>query len=242
MSEFFNSLEFQDPKIATELDEALKRNVEKGLGKAGLGSVLGQEVANAKESGDIEEKELEKDEIIKTRERYAGINIGKEVEALNIDSDLPDEEKRIKIAKALNCMPYQISFNQDEALSGNDIVYYYGDLDLDYLESAENLVLPLSVDGDIWLDGLKSVKNLVLPQSVVDNISLDGLKSADNLVLPQSVGQYIWLQGLKSIKGLDLSNVDSHIYLSKDMYNRYKDKLEKIYPNLAGKFLSGKKS
>ena len=202
MTNTLNKLEYRNPEIENDVNDALQRNIDAGLGKAGLGDVLGQQVADARKKGGLEELEAEKTEIEKTREKYAGRNIAQEIKDLDIGGSLSNEEKREKIAKALDCRLDQVSFTEEEALSGKDIVYDYGDLDLNNIESTEDLILPLSVGGSLNLDGLKSAENLVLPQSVGGFLSLDGLELADNLILQLSVGDSIWLDGLKSAENL----------------------------------------
>jgi len=218
MSNTTNNLEYRNSEIENGINEALQRNINAGLGKAGLGDVLSQEALDAKESGEIEKFDEFAEERIKTKEKYAGRNLAQEIYDLNIDESLPNEEKRQIIAKALDCRLDQISFDKDEALSGRDIVYHYGHLDLKYIKSADGLILPLSVD---------------------DYINLDGLKSAENLILPQSIGNNIWLRGLKSIKELDLSDfsiINNFIILSRVILAKYKAELEKKFPNLVEKF------
>ena len=216
---FINNLEHQDPNIVKGIDEAFQRNIKTGLGKAGLGDALGQEVADAKETGEIEEFDEFAEERIKTREKYDGRNLAKEIRTMSIDETWPVENIRQLISKVLHCRPDQISFTQEEALSGNNIVYHYGSLDLTNIKSTENLILPLSIH---------------------NGIGFGGLKSAEGLVLPQSVGVGVLLQGLESIKDLDLSNIKigGSIYLSKDIFKKHKKELIKKYPNLAKNFKS----
>ena len=242
MTDTSNNLKYyKNPEIENDINDALQRNIDAGLGKKGLSDVLGEQVANAKENGGIEEL---KSEIEKTREKYAGRNLSKEIYDLGIDDNLPNEKIREIISQYLDCRPDQISFTDEEALSGGDIVYHYGELDLD-IESDEGLILPLSIEGYLNLGNIKSIENLILPQSISQFLNLRRLKSAKNLFLPQSINGCVFLQDLESIENLDLSKtyvIDSiysedAIYLSDDILDNHKGELEAKFPHLVGRFL-----
>ena len=119
------------------------------------------------------------------------------------------------LAKIFNCTKNEISDDKNAVLSGKKLVYFYGNLDLRGLTSAEGLVLPQNVVGNLNLRGLTSAEGLVLPQSVGGYLCLDGLTSAEGLVLPQNVGGDLDLSGLTSAEGLVLpQNFDGRLDLS----------------------------
>ncbi len=112
-------------------------------------------------------------------------------------------DKKIDFSKIFDCNPNQISLTEEEALKGN-IIYHYGELNLDYLTSAEGLTLPQSVGGNLFLSSLTSAEGLTLPQSVGDDLDLESLTNAEGLTLPQSVGGTLYLSCLTSAEGLTL--------------------------------------
>ena len=70
-------------------------------------------------------------------------------------------DKRLDLSEIFDYLPEQISLNKEEALSG-DIIFHYGDLDLDNLTSAEGLILPEAMNGDLGLSGLISAEKQML--------------------------------------------------------------------------------
>lgn len=116
---------------------------------------------------------------------------------------LTPRNKRADLAGLFNCNENQISLTEKEALSGN-IVFHYGDLDLNELTSAEGLTLPKHVGGYLDLIGLTSVEGLTLPEHVEGDLSLDGLASAEGLILPENFWGYLGLNGLTNAEGLTL--------------------------------------
>ena len=113
------------------------------------------------------------------------------------------EKRNIRkdLSIVFECGEEQIALTQEEALSGN-IVYYYGDLYLNYIKECENITLPQWVRGSVWLNGLTSAEGLVLPEKIGGSLMLDGLKSAEGLVLPKKIGRTLSLNGLKSAKNI----------------------------------------
>ena len=248
-----NNLEFENRDIKDDINSIYQRNINAGLGKKGLGDVLGDEVSRAKEHDELEELNI--------REKYAGRNLVQEVEDLKIDESLPDEEIRKIIANALDCRPDQISFNREEALSGNDIIFHQGSLELTDLKSINGIKFPFAVNGYINIESIESVEDVVLPQLVGrwlglrslvsaknltlpiligSTLDLQNLKSDEDLVLPQSIGDWLGLNKLESIDNPNFFNnveVESFISFSRTFLDKYKDELEKRYPDLAGKFI-----
>ena len=102
---------------------------------------------------------------------------------------------REALAYIFNCREDQISFTQEEALSG-DIVFHQESLYLWDLTSATDLQLPKHVGGYLDLRGLTSATDLQLPEHVGRNLYLGGLTSATDLQLPEHVGGDLWLNAL----------------------------------------------
>lgn len=88
-----------------------------------------------------------------------------------------------------------------------DTVFYDGDLDLGYLTSTENLVLPRHMGGNLRLGDfgkLIVVDGLVLPKSIGGNLVLNGLVTAEGVVLPEYVGGNLEIAYLINAQGLVL--------------------------------------
>jgi hypothetical protein len=79
-----------------------------------------------------------------------------------------------------------------------------GYLDLESLNTAENLKFPDSVGGDLYLQMLTTAENLKLPDSVGGGLYLGSLTTAENLKLPDSVGGDLYLQMLTTAENLKL--------------------------------------
>ncbi|MFT5352272.1 MAG: hypothetical protein ACI9GH_000115, partial [Candidatus Paceibacteria bacterium] len=165
------------------------------------------------------------------------------------------ETRNVKedLSQVFDCRPEQISLTKDEALSG-DIVYHYGDLDLNSLTSAEGLELPQSIGGNLYLESLTSAEGLELPQSIGGYLYLESLTSAEGLKLPQSIGGDLYLNSLTSAEGLKLpqsiggyldlnsltsaedlklpQSIGGYLYLS-SLTSAEKAKLRERYPHLA---------
>ena len=102
---------------------------------------------------------------------------------------------REALAYIFNCREDQISFTQEEALSG-DIVFHQESLYLWDLTSATDLQLPEHIGGDLWLRGLTSATDLQLPEYIGGDLNLNGLTSTKDLQLPKHVGGGLDLNGL----------------------------------------------
>ncbi len=81
----------------------------------------------------------------------------------------------------------------------------YGNLFMNWLNSAEGLTLPKRVGGLFSMFRLKTITGLILPEYVGKNMNLSGLDSGRGLVLPKFVGgKIIDLSGLNSLDGVTL--------------------------------------
>jgi len=123
------------------------------------------------------------------------------------DAIIDNRNIKKDLARAYNCRPEQIVTFQDEdaekkALS-KDVVYYYGDIDLNFLESAKGLELPQRIGGSLRIERLNSAEGLELPESIGGDLDLSGLTSEKGLKLPQIIGGSLYLDNLKSAEGLE---------------------------------------
>ena len=131
-------------------------------------------------------------------EEIMGFGYGKDP---RINEIIKKRDIRKDLSIVFDCSEKQIALTQEEALSGN-IVYYYGNLNLNYLESAEGLKLPKIIGGYLSLGCLKSAKGLILPKKIGGYLDLSSLTSAEGLKFPEKVGGGLYLDSLTSAKGL----------------------------------------
>jgi hypothetical protein len=100
-------------------------------------------------------------------------------------------------------------------LDGNRLprnTHVMGNLVLDRITNAENIVLPYSISGDLWLDGLISASDLVLPKSV-NSLGLRKLTSTENLILPKFINESLYLNNLISATNLFIQNIGRDLCL-----------------------------
>ena len=117
------------------------------------------------------------------------------------------------LARIFNCGESQIAMSKEEITEKT--VYYYWNLYLSNLWSAEGLTLPHNIGGDLYLSSLKSAEGLKLPQSIGGDLYLNSLKNAEGLILPQSIGRDLYLSSLESAECLILSqSIGGDLYLS----------------------------
>ena len=108
------------------------------------------------------------------------------------------------LTKIFNCTKDEISDDKNDVLSGKKLVYFYGDLELEELTTAEGLVLPEKIGGYLDLDGLTSAEGLVLPKEIGGTLYLNSLTSAEGLVFPKEIGGALYLNSLTSAENLIL--------------------------------------
>jgi len=120
-----------------------------------------------------------------------------------IEKLIEGRDKRVDLSKTLDCLPEQISLNEEEALRG-DIIFHYGYLNLNGLTSAEGLTLPETVNGNIGLISLTSAEGLTLPETMNGDLGLSSLTSAEGLTLPETMNGDLYLSSLTSAEGLTL--------------------------------------
>ena len=182
--------------------------------------------------------ELEKDDlkflykideqIPKSLYNNLGVGVSRMINTIRAGRDVKKD-----LSVALECSEQNISLTREEALKGN-ILYHYGDLDLDDLKGAEGLILPNEIlCGDLSLENLRNAQNLKLPERidgslimnslenargiefpriVEGSLFLHDLKSVDGLKLPEKVGWNLYLEGLRNVEGLVLPKELGGIY------------------------------
>ena len=79
---------------------------------------------------------------------------------------------------------------------------YEGNLNLNYLTTAQGLVLPKEFNGKLDLNGLTSGNDLVLPEKFRGSLELNGLTNTQNLVLPKDFNGCLELNGLTKVETL----------------------------------------
>lgn len=125
--------------------------------------------------------------------------------------DTKDENnKKIDLACIFGCNPNQISFNENEALSG-DIVYHWCDLDLSSFISLDRN-LPEYVGGNLNLRSLVGFEGN-FPKHVGGYLRLKSLKSFKGN-LPEHVGGYLNLSSLESFCGNFPKYIGGYLALS----------------------------
>jgi hypothetical protein len=110
-----------------------------------------------------------------------------------------------------------------------------GSLNLGSLTSAEGLELPQSIGVDLYLGSLTSAEDLVLPQSIGRDIYLDDLTSAEDLVLPQSIGGALSLNSLTSAEDLVLPQSIGGDLVLDDLTSAERNQIRAQRPDLADK-------
>ncbi len=120
-----------------------------------------------------------------------------------IDEIIKGRDAKEDLSLAMGIPKEKISTTKEEALSG-DILYHYGDLDLNDLTTVEELKLPKIVSGELWLDNLTTAERLVLPESVGGGLYMQRLTTAKGVKFPESVGGDLWLARLTTTEGLVL--------------------------------------
>ena len=118
------------------------------------------------------------------------------------------------LAKIFNCTKDEISDDKNDVLSGKKLVYFYGDLDLEELATAEGLVLPEKIGGYLYLGVLTTAEGLTFPKEFGGSLFLRGLTTAEGLVLPEKIGGGLYLEGLTTAEGLVLpEKIGGGLYL-----------------------------
>ena len=150
----------------------------------------------------LNKKELSKEELrflYEIDEEIIGFGYGKDP---RINEILNDRHIKKDLSFILNCTEDEIGLTEEDL--NRNLVYFYGNLDLNHLTSIDGLILPQYIRGSLSLDGLTSAEGLTLPQSIEGDLSLRGLTDAKGLVLPQNIRGSLFLDSLTSAEGLIL--------------------------------------
>ncbi|MCD6441969.1 hypothetical protein J7L24_00235 [bacterium] len=111
---------------------------------------------------------------------------------------LGERDMKEDLSFVFNCSKEQIGTKKGDVLKGKDIKFYYGNLYLSGLTSAEGLKLPENIGGSLYLSGLTSAEGLKLPENIGGYLDLSGLTSAEGLKLPENIRGDLDLSGLTS--------------------------------------------
>lgn len=157
---------------------------------------------------EIEKKHKKAEELTKDELRFL-YELDSEIEGFGYEKDPRvveiTLERNVKqdISLITGFKASEISLTKDEALKGG-IKYHFGDLSLNSLTSAEDIIFPERIGGGLYLHSLNSVNGLKLPKQVGKDIHLNSLTSADGLILPESVGGNLHLSSLTWSAGIKL--------------------------------------
>lgn len=110
------------------------------------------------------------------------------------------------LAFVFKCSEDEISDNKQDVLDGKIVKYFYGDLKLDEITDAENLVLPEIVNGNLNLIYLKHAKNLIISKTINGTLDLCSLISAKDLIFPKKI-ESLYLSSLISVERLVLPEI-----------------------------------
>jgi len=116
---------------------------------------------------------------------------------------LSHRDKRKDLSLIFNCKPWEIALTTQEALQGKSKIYV-GSLDLSDKLTLEEINLPTYLYGDLLLNNLRSAKNLVLPKTVKGDLNLFKLQSLKEVKLPDEIYGSLYLDFLSSSEGLIL--------------------------------------
>jgi len=197
-----------DETSKQHLDDYITPVVDEHLASMGGGEKWRDTMQDMKQLANIHIKSLQGEELLKDDLRFL-YEIDKEIHSTGFDRDpriaqiLKGRDIKEDLSLILNTSKDKISTTQEEALSG-DIVFHYGDLNLDNLTSAEGLELPESIGGSLYLGRLTSAAGLKLPKSISGDLYLGRLTSAAGLKLPESISGGLYLDSLTSAEGLEL--------------------------------------
>ncbi len=156
--------------------------------------------------------------------------------------------KRKDLVFIFGCNPNQISFNENEALSGG-IIYHWGNLDVRDIESFRGK-FPKYIRGYLDLKSLKSYKG-DFPKHVGGNLHLICLKSYKG-DFPKYVGGTLNLESLESFEGafpehvggdLDLESLQSYKgyfpkYVGRHLWLNSLESFKGNFPEYVGEYLN----
>lgn len=122
-----------------------------------------------------------------------------------------EDEVALDVLEVLNNKKIKIYFG-DLTITGKDLSYVEGklilpeivtgNLDLDALSNAEDVVFPKVIKGDLSLLGLRSIENITFPEEVGCDLILEDLRCMKNVVLPKTIGGFLNLNRLTAIENV----------------------------------------
>lgn len=124
-----------------------------------------------------------------------------------IEEILQNRNIKKDLCQIFNCNEDEISDNRQDILDGKEIKCFYGYLNLNELETMDNLKLPNIVLGDLDLEKLKNAENLKLPEIVKGFLDLRKLEIVDHLKLPNKINGSLFLNHLKKANKLELPEI-----------------------------------
>ena len=106
------------------------------------------------------------------------------------------------LAFAFGCNEDEIGTSEEDLK--RNLWYYYGDLYLSGLTTAEGLILPEIINGGLYLMDLSTAKGLKLPKIINGDLNLCSLTTSEGLILPETINGGLYLINLTTAKGLKL--------------------------------------
>lgn len=145
-----------------------------------------------------------------------------------ISEILKTRDYKQDLVEIFHCREDEISSDISDVLNGKQVKYFYGHLDLSFLQTLEGIYLPrfiiggglnlsgLShlekvefpeyIYGNLNLENVTNIKDVQFPKTVLGSVRLNSLERVpkDGFKLPETVKGDLWLSHLKCVKGIEL--------------------------------------
>lgn len=123
-----------------------------------------------------------------------------------MEQELNQKGYKKYLSEIFNCKEDGISQKKEDILFGQEIIYFYGSLFLNYLSSPKGITLPKYLGRSLELNEIESGEYLTLPEIIADYLELEGLSNATGLTFPKYIGGSLYLRGLTDTDDLNLPN------------------------------------
>ena len=127
------------------------------------------------EIGEWDELELDKDNIIETR------------------------DKRKDLAKIFNCNEFEIGLTKEDL--SRPLVCYYGNI----YEINDDTILPQNLIGSLRIKDSKILEKQKIPRHISGSLTLEKITNLKGIELPKYIGDYLSLIYLTSVEGVNFS-------------------------------------
>lgn len=85
-----------------------------------------------------------------------------------------------------------------------NLIYYYGDLNLNNLTTAKGITLPKIIGGSLFLNSLTDAGGFIFPQNIGESLYLGSLITVEDIILPKIIKGGLFIQRLVFAKNLTL--------------------------------------